>query len=77
MTEVAAMQQQTSSGDTNDSPGRLVGVEDDEGLAWCFECADAEIRSAGETAFSIDLHAGSDARRKCVRCERRIGEVQG
>lgn len=65
---------QAKSNDTNDSLGRIVGVEDGDGRAWCFECADAEIREAGETAFMVDLYAWS-ARRKCVNCGRRIGEV--
>lgn len=66
----------TQSGDTNDSLGRIVGVEDADGRAWCFECAHAEIRDAGETAFMTDLYAWS-ARRKCANCKRLIGEVTG
>lgn len=65
-----------ASGDTNDSLGRIVGVEDADGRAWCFECAHDEIREAGATAFMVDLYAWS-ARRKCVNCRRPIGEVQG
>ncbi len=64
-----------SSGDTD--PGGIVGVEADNGEAWCFECADAEIRRAGETAFSLDLYRVDSARRKCANCKRRIGEVNG
>ena len=66
-----------ASGDTDDRWGRIVGVEDGDGHAWCFECAHAEIREAGETAFMIDLYAGPSSRRKCVNCKRPIGEVQG
>ena len=77
MTEVTAMQdKRTQSGDTNNSLGKIVGVEDADGRAWCFECAHDEIKRAGETAFMADLYAWS-SRRKCVRCERRIGEVGG
>jgi hypothetical protein len=78
MTEVTAMQAKSNraSGDTNDSLGRIVGVEDADGKAWCFECAHAEIARAGETAYTADLYAWS-ARRKCVNCGRRIGEVSG
>ena len=68
---------ETKSNDTKDSPGRLVGVEDGDGMPWCFECADKEIREAGETAFMADLCAGEAARRRCFNCGRRIGEVQG
>lgn len=78
MTEVAAMQdKRNQSGDTDDRYGRIVGVEDADGRAWCFECAHAEIREAGETAFMVDLYAGWSSRRKCVNCGRRIGEVGG
>ena len=74
MTEVTAMQ--FESNDTDDRLGRIVGVEDESGDAWCCECADAEIRRAGETAFSVDVYAGwGGARRKCSRCGRRLGEV--
>lgn len=65
-----------ASGDTNNSLGRIVGVEDADGRAWCFECAHDEIRRASEAAFMADLYAWS-ARRKCINCGRRIGEVQG
>jgi len=67
---------ETQSHDTNNSLGRLVGVEDSDGKAWCYECADREIRNAGFTAFDVDLDAYS-ARRKCTVCGRRIGEVSG
>lgn len=67
----------TQSNDTNDSPGRIVGVEDGEDHAWCFDCADAEIRQGGETAFLADLYARPDAKRRCFNCGRRIGEVGG
>lgn len=67
---------QFESNETDDRLGRIVGVEDDAGNAWCYECADAEIRQAGETAFSVDVSAGwGGARRKCSRCGRRLGEV--
>ena len=74
-TEVTVMR--TKSNDTNDSPGRIVGTEDGDGHAWCFECADAEICQGGETAFLADLYAAQDARRRCFNCGRRIGEVTG
>lgn len=74
MTEVTAMQ--SKSNDTDDRLGRIVGVEDADGRAWCFECAHEEIRRAGETAYMADLYAWQ-ARRKCVNCGRRIGEVAG
>jgi len=80
MTEVTAMQAKTNerqSGDTDNRFGRIVGVEDADGKAWCFECAHAEIRQAGDAAFMVDLYAGESARRKCVNCKRPIGEVQG
>lgn len=74
MTEVTAMQ--FESNETDDRLGRIVGVEDEAENAWCFECADAEIKSAGETAFQMDVLAGwGGARRKCCRCGRRLGEV--
>lgn len=69
-----AERNQFQSGDTDNRFGRIVGVEDADGRAWCFECADAEIRAAGETAFMLDLY-GWSSRRKCVNCGRRIGEV--
>lgn len=78
-TEVPVMPDQFRSGDTPDG-GRLVGVEDDAGRAWCLECSDAEIRQAGETAFVFDLYVTTTpgtARRKCVNCGRAIGEVGG
>lgn len=65
------------SKDTDDRLGRIVGVEDSDGNAWCFECADAQIRVAGEVAFMVDLFAGWSSRRKCVNCQRQIGEVEG
>lgn len=65
------------SGDTDDRFGRIVGAEDGDGEAWCFECAHDEIRRAGDAAFMADLYAGDAARRKCVQCSRRIGEVGG
>lgn len=71
-----AKSSQFSSDDTNNSLGRIVGVEDADGRAWCFECAHAEIRQAGETAYMADLY-GWSARRKCVNCGRQIGQVQG
>lgn len=64
------------SGETDNRLGRIVGVEDSDGRAWCFECAHDEIRRAGDAAFMVDLY-GWSARRKCVKCGRRIGEVQG
>ena len=67
----------TASLDTDDRRGRIVGVEDDQARAWCFECSASELRAAGETPFMADLYAGWDARRKCVNCGRKIGEVQG
>jgi hypothetical protein len=74
MTEATALR--TLSNDTNDSPGRIVGVEDGDGQAWCFPCADREIREAGETAFLADLYAW-DAKRRCFNCGMRIGEAAG
>lgn len=65
----------TASGDTDDRFGRIVGTADADGNPWCFECAEAEIRRAGEAAFQADLYAGDSARRKCFICGRRIGEV--
>lgn len=77
-TEVTVMPDQFRSGDTDEGHTRLVGVEDERGRAWCMECAGAEIRRAGETAFCIDLYVTTStgtARRKCVNCRRPIGEV--
>lgn len=68
----------TASGDTDNRMSRIVGVEDADGKPWCFECSSAEIRQAGETAFMADIYAGwGGARRKCVNCGRKIGEVSG
>jgi hypothetical protein len=53
------------------SAGPLIGVEDDQGLLWCHQCVDRELREGGDTPFLMDVCANTDRRRKCSQCGKR------